>query len=405
MRRRSFLEALALSPLWLGLGTHAFAGQPAAAQQGKGRLIVVMLRGAIDGLNVVVPWAEESYYDYRPSIALPSPDEEEGVIDLDGFFGLAPSLRVLQSFWKAGQLGFVHACGLKNETRSHFEAQALIERGLAGARPVEGGWMNRLQAELLAQNQEVSSVAVGDVVPLILQGTHPVYSLTPSLQPTVVASNLDLLREVGALYPPDNELGKAYQEARLGRERLQDALLREGQMAANGAPPVDAFGRDAVRLGAVMRNDPGIRLGMMQVGGWDTHINQGGVHGVLSVQLGRLAEGMVALAKALGPIYEHTVIVVVSEFGRTARENGTGGTDHGHGNALWLLGGPVRGGKVWGKWPGLKADQLNEGRDLRITTDYRAVLSEILTTHMGVGRQQLARVFPGYTPAALLGLV
>lgn len=405
MRRRSFLAGLALSPLWVSVGAHALAGQPVGVQQGKGRLIVVMLRGAVDGLNVVVPWGEESYYDYRPGIALPLPGETDGVIDLDGFFGMAPSMAALQSFWKDGQLGFVHACGLNHETRSHFEAQAMIERGVASSMRVDGGWLNRLQAEMAAQHQQVSSVSVGDVVPLILQGGRPVYSLTPSLQPTAAVSSLNLFREVGALYPSDNELGRVYQEARLGRERLQEALLREGQRSANGAPPVDAFGRDAVRLGTVMRNEPGIRLGLMQVGGWDTHINQGGVHGVLSVQLARLTDGIAALAKSLGSVYDDTVVVLISEFGRTARENGTGGTDHGHGNVLWLLGGGVRGGKVWGRWPGLQEDRLNEGRDLQITTDYRAVLSEILMGHMRIAPGQLAKVFPGYEPAPVLGLV
>lgn len=407
MKRRDLLCALATLPLWHALGAHAATAlSPAAPGSRPTRMVVVFLRGAVDGLSVVVPWKDEAYHEARPGIALSGPDEPDGVIALDDRFGLAPALRGLYPFWQRRQLAFVHASGLLNPTRSHFEAQALIERGLTVASKggAETGWLNRVLAALPADGVE-HGVAVGDVVPLMLRGDRPVASLTPSVQASTPAEATGLLAALGPLYDPADEVGRVFHAARASRARLQADLAREGEMAANGAPALDSFGRDAEKLGTLMRAAPGMRLAMMAAGGWDTHINQGAADGALARKLGRLSDGLQRLAAALGPVYEETVIVVMSEFGRTLRENGTGGTDHGHGNTMWLLGGAVRGGRVYADWPGLQPAGLNEGRDLRITTDYRQVLSELLVGHLRLDRRHLAGVFPGFRPGASLGVI
>lgn len=405
MRRREVVQA-GLGTLLLGSGW-AVRVQGASLQRDR-RLVLVFLRGAVDGLSVVVPHAESAYYRARPRLALPGPNQAGGVLDLDGSFGLHPALAPLVPLWQAGSLAFVHACGSPDPGRSHFDAQDYLESGTPGIKTTPDGWLNRLLAVLPMSGSPVQAVNFGETVPRILTGRMPVASLATGRRAT---RRLPLDRPgVGsafdALYSGSDALSRTYQEGRSARRELLESTGNpdETAMADNGAPASSAgFVGDASRLAGLMAHNPDVQLAFLALGGWDTHVNQARQ---LEKQLPPLAQGLAVLAQKLGPLYERTVILVVSEFGRTVRENGNGGTDHGHGNALWLMGGAVRGAKVYGQWPGLEESRLFEGRDLAVTTDFREVVAAVLQQHLHLERPQLAKVLPGYTPAnALPGLI
>lgn len=414
MQRRRFLHHLAGHAAAAGLLTlpaspSLWAAALPQARVGK-RLIVVLLRGAIDGLHVVVPHAEAAYARARPTLGLAHPGEEGGVLDLDGHFGLHPALASLMPLWQAGRLGFVHASGSPQATRSHFEAQDDIESGVPGRATGADGWLNRLLGALPVAagpgggtpGGAARAVGVGAVLPRILLGPQAVATV-PSGAAATRPSVLDRPRVAEAfarLYGGDDSLSRAYRQSQASRQEIMAsmdsaALEAEMQAASNGAPLPAGFAEDAVRLAVLMRQDPGVQLGFMAVGGWDTHANQGRAQGQLASRLSPLGQGLAALVQRLGPVLDDTVVVVMSEFGRTVRQNGNGGTDHGHGNAMWLLGGPVAGGRVHGRWPGLEDAALYEGRDLAVTTDFRQVLADIACRHLGLPDARLAQLFPG----------
>lgn len=417
MHRRQFFATAAgtLGATVLPLGPSAWcATAPPGVQPGK-RLIVLMLRGAVDGLNVVVPHADEAYARLRPSIALAKPGAEGGVLDLDGRFGLHPALSPLMPWWQAGQLGFVHASGSPDDTRSHFDAQDHMESGTPGRKGTPDGWLNRLLGALppppSARASPTRALSVGPVLPRIFAGTQTV-SMVASGASATKPTLLDRPRVSQAfaqLYGGDDALSRAYQTSQQAHQEVMASmdgaeLEREMQAANNGAPLPNGFPDDAARLARLMRRDDKVQLAFMALGGWDTHANQGAATGQLARRLAPLGQGLAALAQGLGPVLQDTVTVVLSEFGRTARQNGNGGTDHGHGNVMWLLGGPVAGGKVHGRWPGLHEAALHQGRDLAITTDFRQVLQEVCTGHLGLGEDQLASVFPGFAGLRAPGL-
>ncbi|RVT84991.1 DUF1501 domain-containing protein [Inhella crocodyli] len=400
-RRQAIASALALGALpW------AHAATSGAPQ----RLVVVLLRGAVDGLSVVAPHADADYRRERPTIALPGPGQDGGVLDLDGRFGLHPALKDLQPLWAAGQLGFVHACGAQASGRSHFEAQDELESGTPGVKTTQDGWMGRLLT-LGGDSDAVRAVYAGPTRPRILGGHADVAALPAGnggrgarsarqAQPALAAG-------LEKLYAEDPRYAKAWAEGQRGREQMAQALVeppmmsasgaeREMMAADNGAPPAAGFPDDARRLARVMRGDPRVQFALLQAGGWDTHVRQGASTGQLAGRLAPIGQGLALLARELGPLWRDTVVLVVSEFGRTVRENGNGGTDHGHGNVLWALGGRVQGGRVHGDWPGLEASARYQGRDLAITTDYRAVFAGVAAQHLGLKDAQLARLFPGY---------
>lgn len=414
MQRRRFLHHLggraAIAGL-LGLtaSPSLWAGALPQARPGK-RLIVVLLRGAIDGLHVVVPHAEAAYVRARPTLALAHPGEDGGVLELDGHFGLHPALASLMPLWQAGRLGFVHACGSPHATRSHFEAQDNMESGMPGRAAGSDGWLNRLLGALPASVSPAGSgaaraVGVGAVLPRILLGPQAVATIASGAAATR-ASVLDRPRVADAfarLYGGDDTLSRAWRQAQASRQDIvasmdPAALEAEMQAASNGAPLPAGFAEDALRLAVLMRQNPGVQLGFMAVGGWDTHANQGRAQGQLASRLSPLGQGLAALAQHLGPVLQDTVVVVMSEFGRTVHQNGNGGTDHGHGNVMWLLGGAVAGGRVHGRWPGLEDAALYEGRDLAVTTDFREVLADIACRHLGLPDARLAQLFPGWQP-------
>jgi len=415
MQRRQFLNALAASAgLILPLGPHAWAATMApgsAAPTGK-KLIVVMLRGAVDGLNVVAPVADPEYARLRPNIALAKPGADDGALNLDGYFGLHPALAPLLPLWQQKKLAFVHASGSPDASRSHFDAQDYMESATPGVKSTQDGWMNRLLGALPGEATPTRALSIGPVMPRILSGALPATNLANGAAGTR-ATPLDrpqIAKAFDALYAGNERFAKVYLDGRQAHEEVMAAansgsMMAEMQAADNGAPLPNGFPDDAARLATLMRNKPNIQLAFIALGGWDTHANQGAATGQLANRLQPLGVGLATLAQRLGPLFDDTVIVVMSEFGRTARENGNGGTDHGHGNAMWLLGGKVQGGKVAGEWKGLADAQLNEGRDLPVTTDFRRVLAHVAERHLQLNAGALARTFPNLPSGPTLNLV
>jgi uncharacterized protein (DUF1501 family) len=408
MNRRKFLKQIGLvsGGTLLAIDSHDWVARSATTSNKPKRLIVVFLRGAVDGLNVVIPHWESAYYDSRSLIAIAPPNEPNGALDLDGRFGLHPALNTLIPLWKEGNLAFVHASGSQNSTRSHFDAQDYMESGTPGIKTTQDGWMNRLLG-LSPTSSPIQAVNVGATMPRILAGNRAVATLPVGKD---AERRLPLDRPMvseafNQLYSGNDALSKAYQEGRAARQQLMADLDKEMMQANNGALSTAGFARDTQQLARLMVKDSSVQLAFLALGGWDTHINQGGTTGQLARNLKALGEGLAALKQGLGSVYSDTAIVVMSEFGRTVRENGNGGTDHGHGNVMWLMGGPIKGGKVYGEWPGLAESQLFEGRDLAVTTDFRDVISSVLTKHLQLDAAKLQQIFPKYSPKQLLGLI
>jgi len=375
-------------------------GREAGAATGPKRLIVILLRGAVDGLSVVMPYADQAYYDARPSIAIARPGEPDGALALDGYFGLHPALAGLMPLWRQGDLAFIHAAGSPDPNRSHFEAQRYIENGTPGRSTTPDGWMNRVLQALPGPRGPTDAIMVGPTLARILTGAAPVANLPlgPNAARPLPIDQPQLAGAFDRLYAADDALGEAYREGREARAQLLGDLAREQAIADAGAPPPASFAARAAKLGRLIGGDARIRVAFVALGGWDTHVDQGSGKGRLANRLRALAEGLAALARGIGGAWRDTVVVVLSEFGRTVHENGDRGTDHGHGNVIWVAGGAVKGGRVYGQWPGLAATHLYQRRDLAITTDFRAALAAILGAHIGLGDSQLDLVFPGRPP-------
>lgn len=406
MKRRKFITAagLATGGLLIPVGLNSWVTNQATAQSGNSkRLVVVMLRGGMDGLNVVVPHQEANYYQTRPTIAVPYPQAKNGVLDLDGFFGLNPELKNLMPFWKQKNLGFVHCSGLPVTERSHFQAQDYLENGTPGMKSTADGWMNRLLGELSADNL-TQALNVGLTTPYILKGKMKIANLKPGKNSIgrIPTDNPRISEAFDSLYSGSDNLSQAYQNGRKVREKIMADLKQEMQSASRGAKNVNAFVDDAAEVAQLMVGNTRTQIAFMQVGGWDSHINQ---NMILNRLLKPLGEGLTTLVNGLESIYSDTVIVVMSEFGRTAQENGTRGTDHGHGNVMFVLGGAVNGRKVHGGWSGLNQSDLHQGRELAVTTDYREVISHILQNHLSISDQGLSRIFPDFKLANKLDLL
>lgn len=402
MNRREFLRIASLVPALTlqPLGNLGWAARANDAGAGRKRLIVVFLRGAVDGLNLVIPYNESAYYDGRPSIAIPA-GGGNALADLDGQFGLHPALTGLMPLWRERSLAFVHACGSPDATRSHFDAQDYMENGTPGVKSTPDGWMNRLLAALPGPHTPTQAVSFGPTLPRIFSGKMTVANVSAGKN---AARAMPLDRPVVAdafdrLYAGNDALSHAYREGQAARKQLLAELKVDMEAASNGAPSASGFAQIADQVARLMARDRNIQLAFLAVGGWDTHVNQGAATGQLANHLRPLGDGLANLARKLGGAYGDTVIVVMSEFGRTVRENGNGGTDHGHGNVMWVMGGAVRGGKVYGKWPGLSTEDLYQDRDLAVTTDFREVIGAILARHMNLDNRQQAGVFPGFKPA------
>ena len=419
MQRRQLLQMAAAAGLaWSAVGRTAFAATATQAGQqlpGNKRLIVVFLRGAVDGLSVVVPYSEGAYYQQRSSIALARPGQDGGVLDLDGHFGLNPNLAPLMPLWQSGRLAFVQASGSPDPTRSHFDAQDYMESGTPGRKGTPDGWLNRLlgaeppvPAPAGTHASVTRGISVGATLPRIWAGANPVANIANGARATkpTLLDRPQVSKAFDALYSGDDAMSKAYRESQQSRAEVADAMSpaamdHEQMVADNGAPLPNGFPDDAARLATLMRRDPNVQIAFLALGGWDTHVNQGGAKGQLASRLQPLGQGLAELATRLGPTFDDTTILVISEFGRTARQNGTGGTDHGHGNVMWALGGNIAGGKVYGRWPGIAESSLNEGRDLAVTTDFRQVLAGVCAHNLGLADNRLAEVFPGFDAAPL----
>jgi len=404
MRRRDFLGTLALGAgIVVPLGGNVWAmtndksSGDATANPTRKKLVVVMLRGAVDGLNVVAPVGDENYLRLRPTIGLAAPGMEGGALDLDGYFGLHPALASLQPLWQQKKLAFVHASGSPDATRSHFDAQDYMESATPGLKGTPDGWMNRLVTALPGASTPSRLLGIGPVMPRILSGQAAAINLPNG----AAGTKADILDRpaIGAafdqMYANHPRFGRAYADGRAAHKEVVGAAESPQMLAADrGAPLPNGFPDDAARLATLMRNDPKIQLAFVALGGWDTHAGQGAATGQLANRLAPLGQGLAVLAERLGPMFDDTVVLVMSEFGRTARENGNGGTDHGHGNVMWVLGGKVNGGKVFGEWEGVGDGALNEGRDLPVTTDFRAVLAQVAERHLRLDDRRLTRVFP-----------
>ena len=362
------------------------------------RLVVIFQRGAADGLNIVVPYREKNYYAMRPGIAIP----QNQVIDLDGFFGLHPAMSAFKPLYEQGHLAIVHAAGSPDMTRSHFDAQDYMESGTPGVKSTDDGWLNRaLQAEDLRRHLEHTAfraVAFGPDVPRTLAGKIPAIALSnvnnftvggrgPS--PTPAASAFEAMYGASG----DHILNATGEETFDAVKMLKTANPAQYQPAAGADYPNSPFGNNMKQIAQLLKANLGVEAAFTDVSGWDTHQNQGAVNGQLADRLRDFSNSIAAFWRDMGDAAANIMVVTMSEFGRTARENGTGGTDHGHANAMFVLGAEVKGGKVHGRWPGLAHEQLNEGRDLALTTDYRQVLGEIVTRTLGANNLEL--VFPG----------
>ena len=396
MRRRDFLSGSTGASL-MALSCGAWA----AASNAPKRLVVVLLRGAADGLNIVVPYGEEAYYAARPTLAIAKSGAENGALALDEHFGLHPALSALMPLWEEKQLAFVHAAGSPDPTRSHFDAQLFIENGTPGTRATPDGWLNRLLAAMPGLSRgPTDAIAIGPTLPQIVKGRMPVANLPlgPAAATPLAIDKPEIASGFDRLYAGKDALGQAYRQGRMARTELIAGLPAPPDPADNGAPGANGFPAIAARLAGLLAHDRKIRLAVVSLGGWDTHVRQGNHAGQLAERLHPLGIGLAAFAKALGPDWQDTAVVVLSEFGRTVRENGDGGTDHGHGNVVWVLGGKVAGGNLYGEWPGLAAEALYEGRDLAVTTDFRSVLAAVATRHLRIPDRALSVVFPGFSP-------
>ena len=410
MNRRFFIKSgsIALASVGGSLVAPSFLQRALLAQvrdrvtSGRRKTVIAIFqRGAVDGLNMIVPYGERNYYDLRPTIAISKPEagNAEAALDLDGFFGLHPAMSSLKPFWERKQLAIVHASGSPDNTRSHFDAQDYMESATPGRKGTPDGWLNRyLQSKTDPQRSVFRAVSLTQQMPRILQGSAPTLAISNLNDFAIRAgrSSANVQGGFEAIYAQSvNDLlggtGKETFEAVNYLKKVNPGQYRP----ENGAQyPRTAFGNSLLQIGQLVKSQIGLEVAFTDIGGWDTHVNQGNARGQLALRLQDFSNGIAALATDLGKRMDDVLILTMSEFGRTVRENGNRGTDHGHANAMLLIGNNVRGGQVHGKWPGLKSDQLYEGRDLHLTTDFRDVFAEVAQKHLGM--TNVRPVFPGY---------
>ncbi len=404
LSRRLFLKSSGLGLLALGLPP-SFLVRAAEGEKGnRGKVLVVIFqRGGMDGLNAVIPFKEKAYYSLRPSIAVPEPASgEERAIDLNGFYGFHPALAQLKSLFDKGYLAIVQATGSPDNTRSHFDAQDYMELGTPGVKSTPDGWLNRYLKDKKGENTPFRGVAVSSRLPRILAGSVP--ALTMASIEEFRLRNEALASALQRLYTSTDDLllqygGKSLFEGMTVLKKIASSVPSAGEAYPNGR-----FGTALREISRLIKANIGLEIAFTEIEGWDTHVNQGGASGVMANRLRELAQGLAAFYQDLGDRMEDVVVLTLSEFGRTVRENGNRGTDHGHANVMFLLGGKMKGGKIYGRWPGLEPELLYEGRDLPLTTDFRAVCGEVLSRHMG--QKDLGKVFPGFIfPARPLGLI
>ena len=398
--RRGFMKGGALAlvgtsviPAFL---TRSVLAEVTTAAANKKKLVVLFQRGACDGLNTVVPYLEENYYAMRPTIGI----KPQQVLDLNGFFGLHPSMAAFKPLYDQGHLAIVHAAGSTDTTRSHFDAQDYMESGTPGVKSTADGWLNRalLNEKAGGKPSAFRAVALGTQVPRTLQGKLPAIAIANLADFSVAGrgpTTSSISNAFEAMYDESSDavLHGTGTETFEAVKMLKAADPAHYQPAAGVVYPTTSFGNSLKQIAQLMKANLGVEAAFSDIGGWDTHQNQGNVNGQLANKLKEFSESIAAFWRDMGDDAENITLVTMSEFGRTARQNGTGGTDHGHANVMFVLGGSVKGGKVYGKWPGLANEQLNEGRDLAVTTDFRNVLGE--AAFKTLGSRNMDAVFPG----------
>jgi uncharacterized protein (DUF1501 family) len=409
--RRYFIKNGGIAMLGLAsLPTFLQRAVAATSMPNKKKMVVLFQRGAMDGLNVVVPFAEPNYYNLRPTIAIPQPrsGSTDAAIDLDGFFGLHPSLQPLLPLFRDGQFAVVHAAGSPDPTRSHFDAQDFMESGTPGVKSTEDGWLNRALQSMPDENASpFRAVAFGPYLPMTLQGTAPAVAIPDLKQFKMYGPQQTVEGGFEAMYAQtvDQALRGVGQETFEAIDQLKK-INPDSYQPENGAQyPTSRFGKSLMEIAELFKSDVGLEAAFLDSGGWDNHVNEGGVQGQLSNLLRDLGQGIAAFHQDMGDRMGEIVFVSMSEFGRTAHENGNRGTDHGHANCMFVMGGGIKGGRVYSRWPGMSDGELYQGRDLAVTTDYRSVLGELISRHLG--DNTLATVFPGFAndPRQFLGLV
>ena len=434
--RRIFVKEGALALMALGLPPDFLLQPLLAGTQGLDRkktLICIFQRGAVDGLSMVVPFGERGYYDSRRTIAIQAPGSGDGsALDLDGFFGLHPALTPLEELYRRSKMAIVHAVGSPHPTRSHFDAQDFMETGTPGVKSTREGWLNRVLQDTecaecegrtlqnaaahaadhaagqvsMATVPSLRGVSMTSALPRVMQGNHPALAI-PNLSEFGVHRDDEVGSAFRRLYRTERgDAVSAAAEEAFEAVRALEAIDPGSYEPTGGAQyPNGDFGRSLREIAQLVKADVGVEIAFADLGGWDTHVRQGGAQGQLAGRLGQLGEGIRALYDDLGDRMEDVVILTMSEFGRTVAENGSGGADHGHANCMLALGGSVKGGRILGDWPGLERELLYQGRDLAVTTDFRDVFSEVVAGHLGAAH--LDRIFPGYDgdPARYRGIL
>jgi uncharacterized protein (DUF1501 family) len=404
--RRVFMRNSALAIFGVGaipswLSRSVYAGD-AYSKRRKKILVAIFQRGAVDGLNMVVPFGEPRYYQLRPSIAIPKPDgTSASAVDLDGFFGLHPSLASLKPMFDAQHLAIVDAVGSPDPTRSHFDAQDYMESGTPGWKATGDGWMNRALLKPVGGASPLRAVSLGSGLSRTLRGPNDAIAVNNLNDFQVRDQKSAATFESMYDHSHDTVLHGTGKET-FSAVKIMQSIQKQRYMPANGAKyPGGKFGQSLQQIARLIKADVGVEVAFAEIGGWDTHVNE---TNQLSNNLTEFGQSLAALYQDLGDRMEDVTVVTMSEFGRTVRENGDRGTDHGHANVMFVMGGDVRGGKVYGDWPGLaEDDQLYEGRDLNLTTDFRDVLGELVSRHMG--NRNLKAVFPGYENPKFRGLI
>ena len=421
LTRRVFLRGSAIAMVGMGQAPTWLAR--AAASEGRKRktLVAIFMRGAADGLNIVVPFGDRRYRELRPTLGLQAPRSQDDsqntgpfgpVIDLDGKFGLHPGLRHFKELWDKRQLAIVEAAGSPDPSRSHFDAQDYMESGTPGK--TGNGWLNRALGEPGPDASALRAIALSNRVPRTLRGEYEAVALG-NVQDFNISDQerLAILRNMYSL-TLDATMRRTGKDAFEAMKMLQSVAKEPtpkageqappaGQVLPNNRPSYNAGGRlggNLQELARLMKSGAGVEAAFAEVDGWDHHQNE---NNQLANLLNQFSNAIAAFCQDLGDRMEDVVIVTMSEFGRTVEENGTGGTDHGHGSLMMVIGGPLAGGKIYGTWPGLEKEQLFETRDLAVTTDFRTVLSELVRGHLG--RTDLSSVFPGFNPDSSLGVL
>ena len=398
--RRIFLRDGGLALLSLGFAPSFLARTVEAAATRRRVLITIFQRGAVDGLNMVIPFGERAYYSARPSIAIAQPGRDpESAVDLDGFFGLHPRMASLKPFFDDGQLAVVHATGSHDSTRSHFDAQDYMESATPGRKGTRDGWLNRyLEARRDDEATAFRAVALTQQLPRALQGVAPALAMSRldsfGIQAGRATPMVEASFEAEYAAASDQILGRTGREAFDAVKMLATADPSRYQPEHGARYPRTAYGESLRQIAQLIKADVGLDVAFAESGNWDHHVNEGGATGILANRLDDFARGIAALATDLGDRMNDVLILTMSEFGRAVAENGNRGTDHGHGTAMLMLGGDVRGGRVYGSWPGLDMEDRFEGRDLAVTTDFRDVFGEVVVRHLGVTRPD--SIFPGH---------